>query len=88
MSTNRVIESVEWSADAGRVKGVSDEAKVINSYLDALKQKAYQYQKELILYRTCLCGGKKMNPMEISAGVDGEQWIFVSRQKTESSSRN
>ena len=49
LSTNRVIESAKWSADAGKMKGNSDEAKSINSYLDTLKHKAYQFQKELIL---------------------------------------
>jgi conjugative transposon TraM protein len=48
-STHRTIEVSNWSREAEKVKGNSDEAKSINSYLDTLKHKAYQFQKELIL---------------------------------------
>jgi site-specific recombinase XerD len=49
LSANRVIEAAKWSADGGKMKGNSEEANGINSYLDILKHKAHQFQKELIL---------------------------------------
>ncbi|HEX4372133.1 MAG TPA: site-specific integrase [Puia sp.] len=49
ISTHRIVEATCWSKEAGKVKGNSEEAKSINSYLDTLKHRAYQYQKELIL---------------------------------------
>jgi site-specific recombinase XerD len=47
-STHRYLESNNWSAAAGKAKGNTDEMRSINNYLDMLKQKAYNFQKELI----------------------------------------
>jgi site-specific recombinase XerD len=47
-STHRYITANRWSAEAGRVKGNSEEAKSINAFLDTLKTKAYAHQRELI----------------------------------------
>ena len=47
-STNRFIEPLKWSAEANKMKGNTDEARSINSYLDILKGKVYDAQKELI----------------------------------------
>jgi site-specific recombinase XerD len=48
MSTNRFIEPSKWSSVANKMRGSSDEARSINSYLDILKGKVYDAQKELI----------------------------------------
>ena len=48
VTTNRYIESSKWSAKAEKVKGNTDEARGINSYLDLPKQKIYNYQKEIL----------------------------------------
>jgi site-specific recombinase XerD len=48
MSTNRFIEPSKWSSDANKMKGLSEETRSINSYLDILKGKVYDAQKELI----------------------------------------
>jgi site-specific recombinase XerD len=47
-SSHRYLESNKWSAAAGKAKGNTDEVRSINNYLDMLKQKAYNFQKELI----------------------------------------
>lgn len=47
-STQRYIAPSKWSADAGKAKGNTEESRAINYYLDALKQKVYNYQSEII----------------------------------------
>src|SRR5580700_8350559 len=49
ISTKRYVESGKWSASLGRIKGASEEAKTLNTFLDILKHKVYIIQKELIL---------------------------------------
>ncbi|MDQ2720616.1 MAG: site-specific integrase [Bacteroidota bacterium] len=48
VSTQRYIEPYKWSQVAGKAKGNSEEARSINTYLDVLKNKVYDYQ-QLIL---------------------------------------
>jgi site-specific recombinase XerD len=47
-TTNRMVDITKWSADAGRLKGNTPEAKSFNSFLDTLKNKVYTYERELI----------------------------------------
>jgi site-specific recombinase XerD len=46
--TKRYAHPDKWSAEGNRMKGTSAESKSINSYLDALKAKVYDYQQQLI----------------------------------------
>lgn len=48
VSTQRYVERSKWSTEAGKMKGNSEEAKRINTYLDTLKGKVYTYQKEIL----------------------------------------
>ena len=48
MSVNRFIEPNKWSSEANKMRGNTDGARSINSYLDILKGKVYDAQKELI----------------------------------------
>ena len=48
VSTKRYVDAVKWSTEHGKMKGNSEEAKSLNTYLDILKGKIYDYQKELI----------------------------------------
>ncbi len=48
LSTKRYIHPDKWSIEGSCMKGYSGEAKSINSYLDALKAKVYDYQQQLI----------------------------------------
>lgn len=47
-SSNRYVSEEKWSAQAGRVKGTSAEAKSINSFLDALVGKAHSIERDII----------------------------------------
>ncbi len=48
ISTKRYVEASKWSIEQGRMKGSSGDAHSINTYLDILKGKVYDYQRELI----------------------------------------
>lgn len=48
ISTERYVEIAKWSVEQGRMKGNSEQAYSINTYLDILKGKVYDYQKELM----------------------------------------
>jgi site-specific recombinase XerD len=47
-STQRYVERSKWSTDAGRMKGTSEEAKRVNTYLDTLRAKVYTYQRDFV----------------------------------------
>ena len=47
-STQRYVEATKWSKSAGKMKGNTEEARSLNTYLDTLKNKVYFYQKEII----------------------------------------
>jgi hypothetical protein len=46
---NRLVEISKWSANYGRMKGVSPESKALNDYLDVLKNKVHVAEREMIL---------------------------------------
>ena len=48
MSAHRSIEPDKWNKVAGKARGFRSEAKLLNEYLDTLKGKVYQAQKELM----------------------------------------
>ncbi len=48
VSTQRYIEPSKWSQAAGKAKGNSEEARSINTYLDVLKNRVYDYQREIL----------------------------------------
>ncbi len=48
LSTKRYTHPDKWSIEGSCMKGYSGEAKSINSFLDALKAKVYDYQQQLI----------------------------------------
>ena len=47
-STQRYVEATKWSTTAGKMKGNTEEARSLNTYLDTLKNKVYIHQKEII----------------------------------------
>jgi len=47
VSAQRYVELGKWSTTAGKVRGTSEEARLINQHLDFLRQKVYTYQKKL-----------------------------------------
>jgi site-specific recombinase XerD len=48
LSTKRYTHPDKWSIEGSCMKGTTIEAKSINSHLDALKAKVYEYQQQLI----------------------------------------
>ena len=48
MSTSKFIELSKWNSMAGKMKGSSEEARSINSYLDILKNKVYGIEKFIV----------------------------------------
>jgi integrase len=48
VTAQRYVEPTKWSSKAGKVKGTSEEARLINHHLDILKQKIYLYQRYII----------------------------------------
>jgi len=49
VAANSFIERAKWTAGTGKVKGNSEEARIINAHLDMLKHKAYDYRQELLM---------------------------------------
>ena len=47
-STNRFVDPLKWSKEQGKMKSQSEEARILNTYLDILKGNIYNMQKELI----------------------------------------
>ena len=48
LSTSRFVEKAKWNTEAGKMKGTSEEARTINSYLDILKSKIYETEKWMV----------------------------------------
>jgi site-specific recombinase XerD len=47
-STKKFIEKTKWSSELSKMKGTSEEARSINSYLDMMKAKVLETQMELL----------------------------------------
>ncbi|WP_130733989.1 site-specific integrase [Flavobacterium sp. J27] len=52
ISTGQFVEEVKWSAEAGRMKGNSEEARSINNRLDMVKSKVFDVEKRLFMSNT------------------------------------
>lgn len=48
LSTTKFVEKSKWNTAAGKIKGNSEEARLINSYLDILQSKAYETEKWMV----------------------------------------
>ncbi len=48
LSTSKFVEKSKWNTSAGKIKGNSEEARLINSYLDILNAKAYETEKWMV----------------------------------------
>ena len=47
-STSKFIELPKWNSVANKMKGTSEEARIINSHLDVLKNKVYDIEKFIV----------------------------------------
>lgn len=48
IALNRFIEPTKWNAEAGHAKGTTEVVKQLNTYIDIVRNKIYDYQKELL----------------------------------------
>ena len=48
VTTKLYIRKEQWSVEAGKMKGNSEEAKRTNSLLDAMRVRAFDYQREIM----------------------------------------
>ena len=48
LSISRFVEKSKWNTAAGKMKGNSEETRLINSHLDILRNKAYETEKWMI----------------------------------------
>jgi hypothetical protein len=48
LSTSRFVEKSKWNIAAGKIKGNTEEARLINSHLDILKNKVYETEKWIV----------------------------------------
>jgi hypothetical protein len=48
LSTSKFIDNSKWNKAAGKIKGTTEEARTINSYLDILKNKVYAIEKDMV----------------------------------------
>ncbi len=46
-SIHRQINSDNWLAKVGKAKGITEEVKILNAYLDTLRNKIFNYQQEI-----------------------------------------
>jgi hypothetical protein len=65
-SIGRKVDSDNWLAKFGRAKGVTEEAKTLNNFLDTLKSRAINYQQDI--FRE----GKEFNVETIK-----EKWLGI-----------
>lgn len=47
-STGKYIQADKWSVEGNKIKGTSEEARIINSHLDLLKAKVFSSEKKLL----------------------------------------
>lgn len=62
-TTDKFIEPSKWLVGAGKMRGNSEEARTINSFLDSLKNKVYACEREMML------DGKEITPQSFK-----EKW--------------
>ncbi|WP_140487349.1 site-specific integrase [Flavobacterium sp. GSA192] len=48
LSTSKFVEKSKWNVTAGKIKGNSEKDRLLNSYLDILKNKAYETEKWMV----------------------------------------
>jgi hypothetical protein len=53
-STKKFVEKTKWSIDLSKMKGNSEEARSINSYLDLMKSKVFDVQMQLLYQNEAL----------------------------------
>src|SRR5436853_1116207 len=68
-STHRYVLPARWSVAACKAKGNSEEARALNYFLDALKQKVYNYQWEIV-----------QEGLELTADAFKKKWLGLTER--------
>jgi len=74
MAVQRVIDPDKWNKEGGFARGSRYEAKMLNEYLDALRQKVYEAQKELMDENSPVTATALRNRVQ---GVDKKQHTLM-----------
>lgn len=74
MSVQRTIDPDKWNREGGFAKGSRSEAKLLNEYLDAIRQKVYKAQKELMDENLPVTASALRNRVQ---GVDKKQHTLM-----------
>src|SRR3989442_11118848 len=48
LSTKRLWEAIRWSSKAGKARGLKEDARSLNAYLDTLKTKVYEAKRMML----------------------------------------
>ena len=73
-SIKRFVETHKWSSEQNKMKGNSEESRTLNTYLDILKSRIYEIQKDLIH------SGKEVNGESIKnilLGIDERKRMLI-----------
>ena len=73
-SIKRFVETHKWSSEQNKMKGNSEESRTLNTYLDILKSRIYEIQKDLIH------SGKEVNGEAIKnilLGIDERKRMLI-----------
>lgn len=68
-SISRDIEEDKWTAKSGKAKGNSEEVKCLNSYIDTLRNTAYNFQQEI-----------RQEGKELSIQTFKEKWMGITEK--------
>lgn len=71
LGTKRFVKIENWSGDVGKVKGSTEAAKSINSFLNSLQAKAFDHQRQI------LQAGKRLTMEEFK-----NQWYGISTERS------
>ncbi len=75
LSTSKYIDVTKWSPEAGKMKGQTQEARTINSYLDILRNKVYETEKYMINNEISISAESFKNQY---LGIEEKQFSFGS----------
>jgi site-specific recombinase XerD len=76
MGTKRFVPLNIWLADAGKAKGNTEGVRTINAYLDALRAKAFDHQRQILLE------GKDLTMHEFKS-----RWLGLPKRKDKQNER-
>lgn len=66
LSTKRLWEPSKWNSKAGRARGIKEDIKTLNTYLDTLRAKVYEVKRML------LEGGKPVTADALKNALSGK----------------